>query len=67
MAFLDPPYGRGLAEPALISLRDGGWLAKDALCLVEESADAPLTLPDGFSEIERRSYGDTQVIFLRAS
>ena len=67
LAFLDPPYGRSLAEPALISLRDGGWLAKDALCLVEESADAPLTLPDGFSEIERRSYGDTQVIFLRAS
>jgi len=66
LAFLDPPYGKGLAEPALISLRDGGWLAKGALCLVEESADAKLAWPDGFSELERRDYGDTQVVFLRA-
>ena len=27
LAFLDPPYGKGLAEKALVSLRDGGWLA----------------------------------------
>src|SRR5215216_6470692 len=25
LAFLDPPYGKGLAEKALASLRDGGW------------------------------------------
>src|SRR5213082_3795928 len=26
LVFLDPPYGRGLADRALASLRDGGWL-----------------------------------------
>ena len=26
LVFLDPPYGKGLAEKALASLRDGGWL-----------------------------------------
>ena len=26
LAFLDPPYGKGLAEKALASARDGGWL-----------------------------------------
>src|ERR1041385_6002326 len=26
LAFLDPPYGKGLAEGALASLREGGWL-----------------------------------------
>src|SRR5207342_677770 len=26
LVFLDPPYGRGFAEKALASLRDGGWL-----------------------------------------
>src|SRR3954449_10034576 len=26
LVFLDPPYGRGLAEKALASLRDGRWL-----------------------------------------
>ena len=31
LAFLDPPYGKGLAEQALASLRDGGWLTPGAL------------------------------------
>ena len=31
LVFLDPPYGRGLAEQALTSARAGGWLAADAL------------------------------------
>ncbi len=26
LVFLDPPYRKGLAAPALTSLRDGGWL-----------------------------------------
>src|SRR3954465_14843144 len=26
LAFLDPPYGKGFAEKALASLRDGEWL-----------------------------------------
>src|SRR5277367_3519666 len=32
VAFLDPPYGEGLAGPALKGLVDGGWLADGALC-----------------------------------
>ena len=65
LAFLDPPYGKGLAPLALESLRDGGWLAEGALCLVEEQGDAPLEAVDGFTLVERRDYGDTQVVFLR--
>ena len=67
LAFLDPPYGRGLAERALASARDGGWLAPDALVVVEEAADAGFTPPESFEELERRSYDDTELIFLRAS
>ena len=40
LAFLDPPYGKGLAEQALTSARDGGWLTPQALIVVEEAADA---------------------------
>ncbi len=65
LAFLDPPYGKGLAEQALASAREGGWLAPDALIVVEEAAGATFEPPDGFSEIERRDYGDTQLIFLK--
>src|SRR3978361_624849 len=37
LGFLDPPYGRGLAEKALASLRDGGWLIPGALLVGEEA------------------------------
>jgi 16S rRNA (guanine966-N2)-methyltransferase len=65
LVFLDPPYGKGLAEKALASARDGGWLAKDALIVVEEASDAGFKAPDGFEEIERRVYDDTAFAFLR--
>ena len=66
LAFLDPPYGKALAEQALASARDGGWLLPDALVLVEEAKDAAFKTPDGFDELERRDYDDTEFVFLRA-
>jgi 16S rRNA (guanine966-N2)-methyltransferase len=66
LVFLDPPYGRGLADKALISLRDGGWLTPDALLVVEEAKAASFKAPDGFAELERRAYDDTEFVFLRA-
>jgi 16S rRNA (guanine966-N2)-methyltransferase len=66
LAFLDPPYGKGLAERALASARDGGWLAPDALVVVEEAAKAGFKPPEGFKELERRRYDDTELVFLRA-
>ena len=65
LVFLDPPYRKGLAEKALTSLRDGGWLAGGALVIVEEAADARFAAPDGFAEMERRRYDDTEFVFLR--
>ncbi len=65
LVFCDPPYSRDLAPKALTAARDGGWLADDALAVVEEAASASLSAPDGFSELERRTYGDTQVAFWR--
>ena len=65
LVFLDPPYGKGLAEKALVSARDGGWLAAGAMVVVEEAADAGLKAPPGFEELERRRYDDTEVVFLR--
>ncbi|MGE5157669.1 MAG: 16S rRNA (guanine(966)-N(2))-methyltransferase RsmD [Gemmatimonas sp.] len=66
LVFLDPPYGKGLAEKALASLRDGGWLAPGALLVVEEAKAAGFTAPQGFEELERRAYDDTEFVFLRA-
>lgn len=65
LAFLDPPYGKGLAEPALRALIDGGWLTKDARVVIEESADAAVALPATLIQEDSRRYGDTQFIFAR--
>jgi 16S rRNA (guanine966-N2)-methyltransferase len=65
LAFLDPPYGKGLAEQALASLRDGGWLAPQALLVVEEATSARFVAPEGFEELERRAYDDTEFVILR--
>jgi 16S rRNA (guanine966-N2)-methyltransferase len=65
LVFLDPPYGKGLGEQALASLRDGNWLAKDATIVLEESVDIPVVLPDGFVLDDRRDYGAAAVHFIR--
>ena len=67
LVFLDPPYGKGLAEKALTSAREGGWLEPEALIVVEESAEAAFKAPDGFSELERRQYDATEFVFLRSA
>lgn len=65
LVFLDPPYGKGFAEKALASLRDGGWLTPGALLVVEEAKAAQFATPDGYEELERRAYDDTEFVFLR--
>jgi 16S rRNA (guanine966-N2)-methyltransferase len=65
LVFLDPPYRMKLAEKALASLRDGGWLVAAALLVVEEAKAAAFVTPEGFEELERRAYDDTEFVFLR--
>jgi 16S rRNA (guanine966-N2)-methyltransferase len=62
LAFLDPPYGQGLAPRALSALRDGRWLRDGALTIIEESVERELDLPASFVLDERRVYGDTQIV-----
>lgn len=63
LVFLDPPYGKGLGERALDAATQAGWLAEDALVVWEE--DAPMTPPEGFTVLDRRTYGGTHITFLR--
>ena len=63
LVFADPPYGRGLGEKALFAAADGGWLAPQAIAVLEEAESSTIVLPPGFAELDRRAWGDTQVIF----
>lgn len=64
LAFLDPPYGEGLAGPALAALRDRGWLAAGAIVAVETGAKEALELPDGFRLLDERRYGAARITLL---
>ena len=65
LVFLDPPYHSGLIVPALHGLREGGWLNPDAILVIEIASGE--TLPDhaGYTELDRRIYGDTMLVFLK--
>ncbi len=65
LLFADPPYAQSLGEKALISALKGGWLVEGALAIVEERADIQLGLPEDFTLVEERSFGDTKMHFLR--
>lgn len=66
LAFLDPPYGHHLAPAALSSLRDGRWLAPDALCVVEEARTSELASVEGYRLVDTREFGASRVLVLRA-
>lgn len=64
VVFLDPPYRKNLVAPALSALKDGGWVAEDALVVIETEREAEP--PVGFGELVfDKVYGETRVIFLR--
>jgi 16S rRNA (guanine966-N2)-methyltransferase len=65
LAFLDPPYGKGLAAPALTALAAAGWLATGALCIVETAAKERIEPPPGFAALDERRYGAARLVFLR--
>jgi len=65
VAFLDPPYGKGLGEKALAVLAEGGWLVPDALCVLEERKGADLAIPDAYDVVDHRTWGDTQAVLVR--
>ncbi|MGV3651418.1 MAG: 16S rRNA (guanine(966)-N(2))-methyltransferase RsmD [Devosia sp.] len=65
LVFLDPPYGKGLGEQALSSLRDGNWLTPETLLVLEESAEVDITLPEGFALEDRRVYGAAAIHLIR--
>lgn len=65
LVFLDPPYRSGLATPALAALDAAGWLAPDALCVVETDGREAFEIPAGFAALEARTYGRARLVFLR--
>ena len=65
VVFLDPPYRSGFAGPALAALAAAGWLAPDALAVIELGAREHFAPPAGVTLLEERVYGAARLVFLR--
>jgi 16S rRNA (guanine966-N2)-methyltransferase len=64
LVFMDPPYGKGLAEKALAALVSGQWLELGAIVVVEEASKTDLEVPESFEILNDTRYGDTRVLTL---
>ena len=47
-----------------MALATAGWLADDALAVVELMAKEPFEAPSGFTILEERKYGKARLVFL---
>lgn len=66
IAFLDPPYAKGLGEQTLERLREGQWLKPGAIVVFERGSDEPDIDTPGYERLDARDYGAARVLFLRA-
>ena len=65
LAFLDPPYAKGLGEQTLERLREGQWLKPGAIVVFERGSDEPDIDTPGYERLDARDYGAARVLFLR--
>lgn len=65
LVFLDAPYDKpDLVGQALKSLLAGGWMAKDAVVVVEHEARQKPPIPDALTQIDERHYGRAVIRFM---
>lgn len=67
LAFLDPPYAKGLGEQTLARLREGQWLKPGAIVVFERGSDEPDIDTPGYERLDTRDYGAARVLFLRVA
>ena len=65
LVFADAPYGSGMGTMALAALATENWLMPDALAVVEVEAKEAMEGPEGFKQIDDRTYGRTRLVIFR--
>ena len=63
--FMDPPYGKGLAQKALSPFCTQGWIDTNTLIIIEEDKTNPIDCPPDFQLEEHRSAGRNTFYFLK--
>jgi 16S rRNA (guanine966-N2)-methyltransferase len=65
LLLLDPPYGSGLAGPALVRAVEQGWVAPHAMVSIETGKGEAVLIP-GFTAATPRAHGKAWLHLLRA-
>ena len=66
LVFIDPPYFKGIANKALLSLIEKNWLANDAVIVVELPKQEDIIFnPEYYREIVTKNYGNSKFILLK--
>ncbi len=65
LVFLDPPYRKDLAAPALQELRGKNWVAPKSLVVLEMSSAEDFQPQPEYEILDRRVYGAAQILFLQ--
>ncbi|RUO78688.1 16S rRNA (guanine(966)-N(2))-methyltransferase RsmD [Pseudidiomarina taiwanensis] len=65
--FIDPPFGQGLAQPALDALVAGAWLAADAWVYLETEPDLGVTVPAHWQLHREKRMGDVHARLFKLS
>jgi 16S rRNA (guanine966-N2)-methyltransferase len=65
LIFADPPYGSGLGDKALASVREGGWIAPGAIIVLEHAAGEDIPAADWLQVADQRRYGETAITIFR--
>lgn len=63
LIFIDPPYRQNLPEQIVPALRSQGWIAPDALLVIETGAQETVNLNDEIVLLMQRRYGAAMVSF----
>ena len=69
VVFADPPYDLADADLArvVVALTAPGWLAPDAVVVVERGTRTPWSWPEGFVDDRERRYGEATLWYGRAA
>ena len=64
--FLDPPYGTGLLEEALLFISENNLKTENGVIVAETGSAEMLALPPvGLEIVKEKQYGNTKILFLK--
>jgi 16S rRNA (guanine966-N2)-methyltransferase len=62
--FVDPPYQRNYIQTTLNLISKNQFLKESGMIVAEHHYEKRLSLPEGFSILKKKKYGDTVVSFI---